>query len=77
MSGRDQSTNSINSPSPAVQAGGGERPPIIQNNEEESMSDEERRTLVDVFRTLLELDRKYGGDIEKKKSHGSDHHQPS
>lgn len=36
---------------------------------------DELATLVDVFRTLLELDRKYGGDMEKEKQNGSNHRQ--
>ena len=34
-------------------------------------------TLVDVFRTLLEWERKYGSGIETERPNGSDHHQPS
>lgn len=74
MSGRDQTVNLINSPLPAVQAGGGERPPFIQSVGEESTNAQDLATLVDVFRTLLELDRKYGGDIGNEKPNGNDHH---
>lgn len=38
-----------------------------------SLDREDLEALVDVFRTLLEWERKYGGDIEK--SNGSDNCQ--
>ena len=40
------------------------------------LSPEDLAAFVDVFRTLLEWERKYGCDMGKEKHNGSDHRQP-
>ena len=49
----------------------------VSESDQTYLDPKDLATLVDVFRTLLELERKYGSGIETERPNGSDHHQPS